>query len=71
MRVIQLFDNRFFFLGVLVRRPYAGRVIVDVLHKVGESSCIYRERQCLADAVVILVLIGTQWPPSVICTGGI
>ncbi len=32
-------------MSVLVRLPGAGAMIVDVFHKVGESSFIYRERQ--------------------------
>ncbi len=40
----------------------------NVFHKVGESSCIYRERQFFAYVVVIPALIETQWPPLVICS---
>ena len=31
------------FLGILMRLPCAGIVVNHVFHKVGKSSCIYRE----------------------------
>jgi hypothetical protein len=37
-------------------------MIVEVFHKVGESSCIFCERQLLADVVVIPVLIEIFFP---------
>jgi hypothetical protein len=57
-------------MSVLVRLPGTGAMTIDVFHKVGESSCFYRERQCPADVVDIPVLIENQWPPLVICNKG-
>ena len=40
----------------------------DVFHKVGDSSCLYREPQFSTNVLVIPALIETQWPPLVICS---